>query len=84
MMKTAQATENAPATRASVVGRLAGASRLKPKKITKSHKISAIKSGFETDETAWAYTSDRTSARCTMRLAASILRPRCASSFGVR
>ena len=53
MMKTAQATENAPATRARVVGRLGGASRLKPKKITKSHKISAINNGFETDETAW-------------------------------
>ena len=46
--KTAPATENAPATRASVLVALAGATRLKPKKMTTSHETSAISSGFET------------------------------------
>ena len=62
IIKTAQATENAPATRARVVVAFAGASKLNPKKITTSHITSAISNGFETDETACACTSARTSA----------------------
>src|SRR5438094_1443597 len=84
IMKTAHATENAPAIRAKVLVAVDGASRLNPKKITTSHKINAISNGFETDETACACTSARSSASCTIRLAASVLRPRCASSCGLR
>ena len=47
--KMAPATENAEATRASVVVALGGASRLKPKKMTPSHETRMISIGFEMD-----------------------------------
>src|SRR2546430_16477763 len=52
--KTAQATENAAATNASVVVALGGATRLKPKKMTTSQEISAINNGREMDGIACA------------------------------
>ncbi len=51
--KTAHATENAEATKASVVVALGGATRLKPKKITTSHETSAINNGLEMDASRW-------------------------------
>src|SRR5207247_5416037 len=69
---------------ARVVVAFAGDSKLNPKKITTSHITRAISNGFETDETACACTSARTSASCTIRVAACVLRARCASSRGAR
>src|SRR6266550_5495849 len=66
--KTAHATENAEATKASVVVALGGATRLKPKKITTSHETSAINNGLEMDGIACACNNDRSWPRSTMRV----------------
>src|SRR5207302_9832592 len=44
--KTAHATEQAPAIKASALVALVGASRLKPKKLTTSHTTSATSNGY--------------------------------------
>src|SRR5438477_12937970 len=63
--KTAQATEKAPAIKARVLLALAGASRLKPKKMTTRHKTRAISNGFATYEIVWACTKAGSLGSCS-------------------
>src|SRR5204863_7185910 len=82
--KMAQATEKAEAIKARVVVALGGATALKPKKMTTSQETNAISSGLEMDGIACTCSSDRSWPRSTMRVAASVLRARCESSWGER
>src|SRR4029077_14839798 len=57
--KMAPVTENAEATRTSVVVAFGGASKLKPKKMTTSHETRMMSIGFEMDGIDCATSSDR-------------------------